>query len=203
MNIDDYTKISHKRYSSINNNQDKKVKYLKTIITKTLLSIILVIIIATYIKIDDDNASLVNKYLFQDSLKFTKINKWYQNKFGSIIPTIKDDSSLVFSENIKENTYTTYKDGVQINYENNKEVALLNGGIVVFTGEKEDYGNVVIIQGNDGIDYTYGNLTNISVNLYDYLEKDTIIGSAKDNYIYLILEKDGKFIKYDEYLQEN
>ena len=203
MNIDDYTKISHKRYSNINDYNDKKIKYFKTLITRILLSVLMIIIIATYIKIDDDNASLVNKYLFQDNIKFTKINKWYQDNFGAVIPSIKENSSLVFSENIEENSYTSYKDGVKIQYTKGKEVSLLNGGIVIFTGEEENYGNVVVIQGNDGIDYTYGNISNIAVNLYDYIEKNTIIGNANDDYIYLILNKDGKIINYDEYLKEN
>ncbi len=201
MNIDDYTKISHKRYSS--NDDNNKIKYLKHLITRILISLILIICIATYIKIDDDNSSLVDKYLFKDNLKFTKINKWYQDKFGNIVPNIKDNSLYVFSNNIKENEYTTYKDGVKINYQKNSPVTLLNGGIVIFIGEKEGYNNTIIVQGNDGIDYTYGNITNVSVNLYDYIEKDTLIGEALDNYIYLILEKDGQIMNYEEYLKKN
>ena len=37
-------------------------------------------------------------------------------------------------------------------------------------------GNTVIIQGVDGVDIWYGNLTNVSVKLYDYVEKDKLIG---------------------------
>ncbi len=205
--LDDYTKITHKNYSSLNSNDNKKIKYFKSLLSRILICIILVIAIAIYIKIDDDNASLVDKYLFHDNLKFTAINKWYQDKFGNVLPNVsskdQEKDALVFSSNLLKNNYVTYKDGVQIDYQKGSPISLLYGGIVIFLGEKEDYGNVLVVQGNDGIDYTYGGLTNISINLYDYVEKDTIIGEASNDYIYLILEKNGQHLSYDEYLQEN
>ena len=50
MNIDEYMKISHKKYSNSNSNTNEKVKYLKFFITRILLSIILVISISIYTK---------------------------------------------------------------------------------------------------------------------------------------------------------
>ena len=77
MNIDDYTKITHKRYSSLKTqDESKKIKYLKNLITRILLSIILIISIAIFIKCNDNNKTLINKYLFQENFKFTKVNKW-------------------------------------------------------------------------------------------------------------------------------
>lgn len=204
MNIDDYTKITHKRYSSLKTqDESKKIKYLKNLITRILLSIILIISIAIFIKCNDDNKALINKYLFQENFKFTKVNKWYQDKLGNILPDTNSNSELVFSSDILKNKYTSYKDGIQIECAKNSPISTLYGGIVIFIGEKDNYGSVVIVQGNDGIDYTYGNIKNTSINLYDYIEKDTIIGEAIDEYIYLVLEKDGKYLKYDEYLKEN
>ena len=60
MNIDDYTKITHKRYSSLKTqDESKKIKYLKNLITRILLSIILIISIAIFIKCNDDNKALI------------------------------------------------------------------------------------------------------------------------------------------------
>lgn len=191
-------RISHKK----NNNDNIKIKYLKNLISRILISIILVISICIFIKIDNNNTILVNKYLFEESIKFTKINNWYQNKIGKIIPNIKDNSTMVFSsKDLTKNSYEKYLDGVKINIDKGNPVSLLNGGIVIFIGEKDNYNNTIIIQGNDGIDYWYGNITNISVNLYDYLEKDTLIGESIDNYIYLVLQKDGNYINYEEILK--
>ena len=58
---------------------------------------------------------------------------------------------------------------------------------------------VVIVQGIDGVDIWYGNLENVSVNLYDYIEAETIIGETKDEYLYLVIKKDNEFIKYEDY----
>ncbi len=94
--------------------------------------------------------------------------------------------------------YNTYKDGAVIN-----EITTIypfKSGIVVFIGEKEDYGNTVIIQGMDGIDYWYGNITNLGVKLYDYVETKNIIGQAKDNKLYVLFMKDNKILDYNDYL---
>ena len=82
-----------------------------------------------------------------------------------------------------------------------KESAIqtLNSGIVVFIGEKEHYNNTIIIQGIDGVDIWYGNVTNVSVNLYDYVEKNTLLGSAMEDHIYFVLQKEGQYLDYEEY----
>jgi len=145
---------------------------------------------------------LIDEYIFKDSIEFTKINNWYQENIGKIIPELNDNTSLVFSsEDLKKNKYSSYLDGIKFDIEKNSPVSLLSGGVVVFIGEKEDYGNTLILQGNDGIDYWYGGITNLNVNLYDYLEKDTLIGETKDNCLYLVLQKDGKYISYEEYIK--
>lgn len=201
--MDDYTKITHKRYSDTNYNNDdnKKIKYFRNLITRILLSFILAISICIFVKLKENNVFLVKKYIFEDSLEFTKLNNWYQDNFGKLIPQNKENTNLVFSSgDILKNEYTSYENGVKITTSKSNPISLLNGGIVVFIGEKDNYGNTIIVQGNDGIDYWYGNITNVSISLYDYLEKDTLIGEANDDFIYLVLQKDGQFMNYEEYL---
>lgn len=197
MNVEEYIRKRHQ-----NNGEDsKKIKYLKFLITRVLLSIIIIISICIYMKIDDKNVLLVEKYLFEDNLEFTKINNWYQENIGTIIPSVKENSNLVFSSNdIFNKNYEVYENGVKFSAQKNQPVSILNGGIVVFIGEKDNYGNTVIIQGNDGIDYWYGGISNLSVNLYDYIEKDTLIGETINDYLYLVLQKNGEFISYEEIL---
>ena len=43
----------------------------------------------------------------------------------------------------------------------------------------------------------YGNLSNINVKLYDYIEKGTLIGNCNKT-LYLIHKKDGKVLDYGE-----
>ena len=50
------------------------------------------------------------------------------------------------------------------------------------------------------MDYWYSNLDNLSVNLYDYIEKSVLIGTSKDENIYLTFVKNGEYIDYEEYI---
>lgn len=203
---DDYTVIKHQKASLRNNTSvnNRKIKYLKNLVTRILISIILVIGICIIVKINSDNSMLVNEYFFKESLRFTQINNWYQKNFGKLLPNSGEVSELVFGSNdLNTASYEEYLNGVKFNLAKNSPVTLLNGGIVVFIGEEEGYDNTIIIQGNDGIDYWYGGITNVNVNLYDYLEKDTLIGETKENYLYLVLQKGKEYLKYDEYIQKS
>ena len=78
-------------------------------------------------------------------------------------------------------------------------VPSLESGIVVFVGEKEKYGNIVIIQSKDKVDYWYGNMDNLNIKLYDYVEKGNLLGVA-DNYLYLLFQKNGEYLDYKIFL---
>lgn len=71
--------------------------------------------------------------------------------------------------------------------------------MVVFIGDKEYYGNTIIIESLDGIYYWYGNISNTSVKLYDYIEKGSFIGEASND-LYLVFSKDNKYLNYEEYI---
>ncbi len=183
---------------------NNKIIYLKHLITRILLSIIILLSIGIFIKIDYKNINYINKYLLEDSIKFTKINKYLSNKFGSIIPKVSNNTTLVFSSSdLLKNEYEEYEDGIKVYTGKNIPISLLSSGIVIYIGDKDNYGNTVIIQGDDGDYYYYGNLDNICINLYDYLDKDTIIGESSDDYIYLVFKKDNKYLKYEEYIKNN
>lgn len=201
--MDEYTRINHKRYS-YDDSDNKKIKYLRGLLTRILISIILIISANIFIKINNENVYYLDKYIYTDSLQFTTLNNWYKKHFGNILPDIPTESTMVFnSSDFKNNNYSKYHEGVKIDLQKSNPISLLYGGIVVFIGEKENYGNTVIIQGNDGIDYWYGGITNVGINLYDYLEKDTLIGESEENYIYLVLQKNGEYLSYEEYINQS
>ena len=64
-------------------------------------------------------------------------------------------------------------------------------------------GNTIIVQQSDGIYTWYGNLSNINLKLYDYIEDNSIIGEAKNNELYLMFQKDGVDVSYKDVLKEN
>ena len=77
----------------------------------------------------------------------------------------------------------------------------LSGGLVVYKGNKDNLGNTVIIQGNDGVDIWYIGVVDSNINLYDYINKDSIIGNTEGEYLKLKLVKNGNTISYEEYIK--
>ena len=79
-------------------------------------------------------------------------------------------------------------------------IPINESGIIVFIGEKEGYGNVVIVQRVDGVDEWYGNISNVNVKLYDYVKKGDLLGDTSD-ILYLVYKKDGNVLNYEEYFK--
>ena len=119
------------------------------------------------------------------------------------IKIFKEETKTTFEEKLKFSESNKYLDGVKLIVEQNYLVPIQESGLVVFTGEKEGYGNIVIIQQIDGVDMWYGNLGNVNVKLYDYVEKGTLLGEVKDTNLYLVCQKDGKDVDYKEYIEES
>ncbi|MCI8575308.1 MAG: M23 family metallopeptidase, partial [Bacilli bacterium] len=129
------------------------------IITHVLIAIIFVLGSAIYIYWSDENKEMYKKNVFETSLSFTTINEWYEKEFGKVIPI--DLNNITTPVNKNENDYSKiskYQNGVSVEVSKDSIISALNSGIVVFIGEKENYGNVVIVQGIDGVDVWYGNI---------------------------------------------
>ena len=71
--------------------------------------------------------------------------------------------------------------------------------MVVFVGDKENYGNTIIVEDLDGVRYWYGNITTSSLKLYDYIEKGSLIGETSTN-LYLVFSKDDNYLDYEKYI---
>ena len=156
-----------------------------------------------YINYNQNYKDIVVANLYEKNLSFTKIKNLYTKYLGGIIPLdkVSEEITPVFSEKLEYTNDTIYHDGVKLEVIDKYLVPIIEEGLVVFIGEKENYGNVVIIEGVDGIDIWYGNMETTSVKLYDYVEKSTYLGQTKDNNLYLVYSKDGKFLNYKEYLK--
>lgn len=179
-------------------NNEAGNKKIKNFISKVLLSIIFVLISVIFTNLSDENLFLYKKYVLTESLPFTKIKSWYEDLFGEVLP--KDDATkIVFNGKLVYKNIEDYKDGSKLTVDSNTLVSNIASGIVVFIGEKESYGNTIIVQGIDGADIWYGNITNVSVKLYDYLEKETILGETNGDELYLVIKKDNEYIKYEDY----
>lgn len=181
----------------------KNLRYIKCLISRILVAIIFVLGSIIFINISDSNKQLYQKYVLENSLEFTKINELYSNIFGKVDITSKnnnnDNSSEVVFGSITYTNVEPFKNGVKLTVGMNEVVNVITSGIVVFIGEKDDLGNTIIIQGNNGVDIWYSNITDTDIKVYDYVEAGSILGTSNSDDIYLTISKDGEFISYEEY----
>lgn len=173
-----------------------KKKYLKSFFIRVLLSVILFLIVGISINRSDKFLLLYKNNVYDKNLSFSFFNNIINKFLGKTL--FVDENVTSVNKEIKYSSYNSYKDGAVLN--NISNVYPFKSGIVVFIGDKEDYGSTVIIQGMDGIDYWYSNISDIGVKLYDYVEDKNIIGNAIDNKLYVLFMKDNKFLDYNDYL---
>ena len=173
-------------------------KNINKLITKFMIAIIFFLISIIFTNYSDKNLLLYKEYVFTESLPFTKLKGWYEDLFGEVLPT-QDNTQTVFNGKLVYKEISDYYDGEKLLVSKNTLVNNITSGVVVFSGEKDNYGNTVIIQGIDGVDIWYGNLENVSISLYDYIEAGNVIGQTKDEYLYLVIKKDNEYIKYENY----
>ena len=198
-------KRHQQRLQKINKDSNKDDKKISKIFSKILLSVIFILISCIYIHLDENNLKKYQKYIFEDNLTFAKINSEYQKFLGSLFPSVtSNNDAILASNNVSLNeyynidNYTLYK--IKVN--DNSPINVITSGIVVYLDEKEGYGKTIIIQGIDGYDIWYGNVTDPSVKLYDYVEKGTILANSNSNYYYNVFYKDGNKVTYEEYYSQ-
>lgn len=172
----------------------------KSTALKFLLLVVLTILSIILLRNDQFKINFY-KYVYEYNISFAQINKWYENKFGSALPFSKyfEEVTPVFNEKLSYKEKNKYKDGVALLVEDNYLVPAIDSGIVIFIGEKEGYGNTIIIQQENGIDVWYSNLKEINIKLYDYIKEGNLIGVSNSN-LYLVFTKDGEVVDYQEYI---
>lgn len=177
-----------------------KEKTKRKLVNKLTILLLLVLGVIIGIKTNKDFKQFVKVKVFEETFPFSKINSLYQKYFGTSLPfegVLKNDTETVFKEKLSYSKKEKYQDGLKLTVTKEYLAPVLESGMVVFIGDKENYGKTVIIQQIDGIDVWYSNMDNINVNLYDYIEKGTLIGSVKESSLILLFKKDGKILDYE------
>lgn len=180
-----------------------KRTYISNLITRILLLIVFVLFLLIINKYNHALTLEFKNDLFNKSFNFIKINKISQKVLGKDVFYYQKNSgaSQVLSSNFDSNLKEKYYEGEKMNVSTNLPIGSISSGVVVYIGDKDNYGNTVIIQGVDGYNIWYGNIKDINVGLYDYVEKQNLIGAADGDFLYLLIEKDNKYYTYDEYKQ--
>ena len=172
-----------------------KRTYISNLITRILLLIVFILFLLIINKYNHALALEFKNDLFNKSFNFIKINKISQKVLGKDVFYYQknSDTSLVLSSNFDSNLKEKYYEGEKMNVSTNLPIGSISSGVVVYIGDKDNYGNTVIIQGVDGYNIWYGNIKDINVGLYDYVEKQNLIGAADGDFLYLLIEKDNKY----------
>lgn len=175
----------------------------KHYLTKFLCTVIITLVCLIGIKKNETFKEAFHLNVYDTNFSFATMSNLYEKHFGSILPLEKlfnTKAEPVFSENFTFLSKEDYLEGTKFNVENNYLIPIIESGMVVYIGEKEGYGNTIIVQQVDGVDIWYSNI-NSNVKLYDYIEKGDVLGEVNGNYMYLVLKKGGTNIKYEEYMQ--
>lgn len=184
-------------------NKEKPSKPIKLpfkILNRILLSSIILLVVLCITKVNSNFKDWIHKNVYQTNFSFAKINNIYEKYFGSIFPISDINTTTpVFDEKLTYSKEEAYKEGVKLTVADNYLVPVIESGIVVFMGNKDNYGNVIIIQQVNGIDIWYVGVENTSIKIYDYIEKGSLLGEATSNEIYLYYQQKGEFLDYKKY----
>lgn len=173
-------------------------------ITRFLCLVILTLLCLIGLKKNELFKSSFYKNVYENNFSFAYVKDIYQKYFGSTLPIDKflgSDAEPVFSEKFTFKEKSKYLDGNKFIVDKQYLMPILQSGMVVFVGEKEGYGNTIIVQQVDGVDVWYSNVTS-NVKLYDYIEKGDVLGEVNGDYLYIVLKKDGNILKYEEYMED-
>lgn len=196
-------RIRHKQPTyKLSSNVFKNIKFNK-VFSKILVTIIMFLALSITIKVYPDSKEFIYKNVFEKNFSFASVNKVYNKYLGKVLPVksiFKEEVKPVFKEELVYSNKEKYQDGVKLAVTDNYLIPVIESGMVVFMGEKEGYGNTVIVQQINGIDTWYGNVNTTDIKLYQYIEKGSLLGEASKN-LYLVFKKDGEVLDYNEYIK--
>lgn len=184
-----YSKYYKKKY--LNNKKFEGIW-----LTKLLLSIIIVLVCLIATNFNNDLRELFKREVLEENINFGDLNSFY-NKMMLGTEETKEVAQIIIDDTdmIEENG--RYKFNYGVDY----PVEVLAPGIIVYSGEKDNLGSTVIVQGNDGVDIWYSGITLSGYSLYDYVSIGDILGNSNELYVTISIVDDGKLLKYEEYFK--
>lgn len=188
------------------NKKEERPSYLNSLLfkifIKSLIVVILFLLSLIYIRYDNKNKEQFHKVVYNNSLSFAKIYNVYKKYLGDAIPfknIFKDNTKMVSDEKLFYSDIKKEGNGYVLDVAKEYLVNSISAGIVIKIEKSDKYNNIITIQDKDGLNISYGYLEVVNINLYDYVEKGELIGNC-NNKLYLIFQKDDKYLSYEEYL---
>jgi stage IV sporulation protein FA len=162
---------------------------------KCLISACLVLTAAITFKSEDAPFSVLKPHFsraFTEEFQFAAVNSWYQSNFGNPLSFLKNDRNegndpvevnqdlaMPASGKIQQ-TFKDNGEGVKIET-SIKEIKSIKEGYVIDISKDQDTGLTAVIQHADNSYSTYGELEEVNVSLYEFIDKGSVIGSIKLN----------------------
>ncbi len=181
--------MTYEEYKNKKNSSTKERKsnsFLKKLFSKFFTIVIFVMLVVIVSNYSESFRNFIINDVLNSTMDFSKVNNLVDN-MTSMFKTEDKDSLPVAS--INESKPEKYMDGVKYIIGENENVLVKDSGIVTFIGNKDGYNNTVIIQQSNGYYAWYGNVKE-SIKLYDYVESGSILGSASNEYYYVLLKDD-------------
>lgn len=171
--------------------------YLFKLVKRTLLSMIILLAILITCNLNSEFKNSVKHYVFETDFNFSKINAIYQKyildlkkETDKVTTLVSKNKEIDYKEEIEEN------DGVTLLVGENYAIKALESGLV--TQIEEDK---IKVQQSNGIDVIYSNVIINDIKIYDYIEKNTLIGTSKTDRFHLSFYKNGEVIDYKPYIK--
>lgn len=183
-----------------NENSNKPKSRIMSFANKVLMAVFLGLITLIVMEYSPKFKTFMNDEVLNKNFSFGVFGKLYNKYFGKLLPNAQDNTVSVFNESLTYTSKSNYSNGYKLEVTPNYLVPVINDGVIVFIGEKEEYGSVIVVEQTDGVNITYGNINSNNVKLYDYITKGTFLGETIDNTLYLVLEKEGEYLDIETYL---
>ena len=193
--------MKYKCLEKLNSNSNSKPHKFMHFINKCLSAVLIGLIVLIVMEYSPKFKTFMHEEVLDKNISFGFLGKIYNKYFGNVLPENSNDSVVkVFNEKIVYSKIENKLDGALLTVDKNYLVPAINSGVVVFIGEKDDLGKVIIVEQVDKTIVTYGNILNTSLKLYDYIEKGSFIGEIADTNLYLSFLKDNEYLDVKTYI---
>ena len=167
-------------------------------IMQVLASICLFVTMGILFQTQSSTLEGVREYVktsFHEDFQFSTVAGWYEGAFGTPLALFPPQSNVVAPGDFENEpsdmlalpatgfirqSFEQNGRGIYVETTKGETVEAVQSGWVRFVGEDEDqeWGKVIVIRHYDGGESWYGRLENISVQLYDYIDKGDLLGEV-------------------------
>ena len=179
---------------------EKKNNKIIRFVNKTLMAIFLGLVFLIVMEYSPKFKNFMQNEVLNKNLSFGFIGKLYDKYFGEVLPKTNDNVVKVFNEQLSYKEIEKYNDGYKLTVSKDYLVPVIENGVVVFIGEKEDIGSVITIEGESGSTITYGNIKNTDIKLYEFVNKGKYLGEVNGEILYITILKNGEYQDIENFL---